>query len=182
MPDLELPDVLARRLAEAPARTGACRVAAIDGPSGAGKSTLAAALAERVDAQVVLVDDLMPGWAGLESALESLRTDVLGPLSQGRDGGYARYDWLTERFAEHVRVPTAPFLVLDGCGCGSCALTPYLSVLVWVDADAEVRFERSMTRDGDTFRPHWERWERETHALFAREDTAARADVRVDGG
>lgn len=181
MPDLDLPDVLARRLRAAPARTATGRVVAVDGPSGAGKSTLATALAGRLPAQVVVIDDLMPGWAGLAAALETLRRDVLEPLADGRAGRYLRYDWLAGRFAEPHDVPVAPFLVIEGCGCGARDLAPYLSLLVWVDADHDARYERAMARDGEVFRPHWARWEAETQALFAREGTAARADVVVDG-
>jgi uridine kinase len=181
VPDLDLPDVLARRLRAAPARAGDCRVLAVDGPSGAGKSTLAAALADRLPAQVLLVDDLMPGWAGLLPALETLRHDVLAPLEAGQPGRYHRYDWRAGRFAEPHAVPVAPFLVVEGCGCGGRDLAPYLSLLVWVDAPHDLRYDRAMARDGETFRPHWARWEAETQQLFAREGTAARADVVVDG-
>jgi uridine kinase len=181
VPDLELPDVLARRAHGAPAGAGSTRVVAVDGPSGAGKSTLAAALADRLGAQVVLVDDLMPGWAGLDVALVTLRRDVLEPISRGESGEYLRYDWVLEQFGERIAVPAAPFLVVDGCGSGGRDLAPYLSLLVWVDAGLDLRYERSMARDGDVFRPHWDRWERETQARFTREGTAGRADVLVDG-
>jgi hypothetical protein len=181
VPDLELPDVLARRAHDAPAGAGSTRVVAVDGPSGAGKATLAAALADRLGAQVVLVDDLMPGWAGLDVALVTLRRDVLEPISRGESGEYLRYDWVLEQFGERIAVPAAPFLVVDGCGSGGRDLAPYLSVLVWGDADQDPRYERSMARDGDVFRPHWDRWERETQARFTREGTAGRADVLVDG-
>jgi Cytidylate kinase len=181
VPDLDLPDVLARRLRAAPARTGTVRVAAVDGPSGAGKSTLAAALAGRLGAPVVVVDDLMPGWAGLAAALDTVRTQVLAPLAEGAAGHYRRYDWLAGRFAELHEVPVAAYLVVEGCGSGGRSLAPYLSLLVWVDLDHDVRYARAMARDGETFRPHWARWEAETQALFAREGTAARADVVVDG-
>jgi len=30
-----------------------------------------------------------------------------------------------------------------------------------------VRYERAMARDGDTFRPHWERWAGQEEALLA---------------
>ena len=34
-------------------------------------------------------------------------------------------------------------------------------------APDEVRYERAMGRDGDTFRPHWERWAAQEEALLA---------------
>jgi hypothetical protein len=44
-----------------------------------------------------------------------------------------------------------------------------------------VRFRRGIARDGETYRPHWERWAWQETAHFAAEATACRADVRVDG-
>jgi dephospho-CoA kinase len=59
-------------------------------------------------------------------------------------------------------------------------LAPYLSVVVWVDADRELRFERGIARDGAAFLPYWQRWEQESQELFREEGTADRADIVVD--
>jgi dephospho-CoA kinase len=181
MPDVSLPVALAGRVRAAPARAGSTRVVAVDGPSGAGKSSLATALAGELSAQVVPIDDLIPGWDGVAAGPAIMLRDVVQPLSLGRDGAYRRYDWLTHQYAELQAVPLADVVVLDGCGCGSRGLAPYLSLLVWVDAPRELRFERGIARDGDAFRPHWAAWERDSQALFAAEGTAARADVVIDG-
>jgi uridine kinase len=181
VPDLDLPAVLARRVMDRPPRAGDCRVVAVDGPSGAGKSSLASELAGRLDAQVVAVDDLIPGWTGLRAGPPILVHDVLEPVAAGRDGGYRRYDWVAGAYAEWQQVSVAPYLVVEGCGAGSRVVAPYLSLLVWVDADRELRFERGIERDGEAFRPYWERWEDESQQLFREEGTAARADVVVDG-
>ena len=53
---------LAAALRDAPAAAGATRVLAIDGRSGAGKSTLALALAQRLAAPVVSLEDLYGGF------------------------------------------------------------------------------------------------------------------------
>jgi hypothetical protein len=181
VPEETLTAELVRRAATAPPRAGTCRVVAVDGPSGAGKSTLATALGAALGAQVVRVDDLIPGWDGLSVASGIVRRDVVEPLTRGKGGRYRRYDWDRGEYAEWCAVPRAPYLVVEGCASGSSELAPYLSLLVWVDAPLELRFARGMERDGETFRPHWERWETDSQALFAREGTAARADVRVDG-
>lgn len=180
MPEVEPSARLARLLAEAPPRAGHCRVLAVDGPSGAGKTTLAQALAGRLGAQVVPVDDLIPGWSGLRAGPALLRRDVLEPLARGSDGRYRRYDWVRAEYAEWVPVPLAAHLVLDGCGSGAREVAAYLSLLVWVDADRDLRFARGMERDGESFWPHWTAWERESQDLFAEEGTRARADVVLD--
>jgi uridine kinase len=182
MPDVELPALLARRLHAAPPQAGRCRFLAVDGPSGSGKSTLAAAVATELGAQVVEVDQLIPGWGGLRAGPPILLRDVVEPIARGTDGGYRRYDWVQGQYAEWCPVPRAAHLVVEGCGAGDRQLAAYLSLLVWVEADLELRFERGVARDGETFRPHWEAWERETEAMFAEQRTRERADVVVDGG
>lgn len=174
-------DRLAARLRAAPPRAGSTRVAAIDGPAGSGKTTLADRLAAGLGAPVVHMDDLYPGWDGLADAPGKLRGWVLEPLAAGRRARYRRYDWNAGAYAEWVDVPEAGALVVEGCGSGARAAAPYLSLLVWVDAPHDVRMVRGIGRDGEIFRPHWERWADQERELFAAERTAERADVRVDG-
>jgi uridine kinase len=181
MPEVDLPVALARRVREAPARAGECRILGVDGPSGAGKSTLAAAVAAELGAQVVQLDELIPGWDGLRAGPVLARRDIVEPIALGGDGSYRRYDWVRKEYAEWQAVPRAEHLVIEGCGAGAHDLAPYLSLLVWVDTDVELRFERGMARDGEAFRPHWTAWERESQEFFAQERTLERADVVVDG-
>jgi len=159
---------------------GTGRLVCIDGPAGSGKSTLAAGIRKLTRCRVVHMDDLYPGWSGLpeiDAQLESLLT----PLSQDEVGHYRRYDWGAGRFAETVAVAPAPLLVLEGVGSGASRFADLVTILVWVDAPNDVRRARGLTRDGDTFAPHWEQWARDEALLFTRERTRERADVRVDG-
>jgi len=192
-PDLTLPQVavtaarVARLALAAPPRAGATRVVGVDGPSGAGKTTLAAAVAgalgEAGPAPVVHLDDIYPGWDGLADAVPRLLEWVLEPLSAGLPARYRRFDWPADEYAEWHAVATdgARALVVEGVTCGARACAPYLSLLVWVDAPRDLRFRRGMERDGEAYRPYWERWARQEDAHFAAEDTRRRADVVVDG-
>lgn len=162
-----------------PPRAGGIRVLAVDGPSGAGKSTLAVDVARVLGAPIVRMDDLYPGWDGLEEAVPRLLEWVLRPLAAGRRAWYRRYDWNAGRYAEWHEVPAGRALVIEGVSCGSRICAPYLSLLVWVEADPALRMERGMARDGEAYRPHWERWARQEDEHFAREGTRDRADVRV---
>jgi hypothetical protein len=128
----------------------------------------------------VAIDDLIPGWTGLRAGPPIAQHDVVEPIARGEDGSYRRYDWVAGEYAERRVVRLAPYLVLEGCGSGSRGLAPYLSLLVWVDADRDLRFERGIARDGAAFLPYWQRWEQESQELFQDEGTAARADIRVD--
>jgi hypothetical protein len=175
-------------LAAAPPRAGGTRVLAIDGPSGAGKTTLAEAVRDRLERDagrvpVIHLDSLYPGWDGLAASIPRLVDWVLRPLAERRPVRYRRYDWELDRDAEWVEVATDPppvALIVEGAGAGSLPCAPYLSLLVWLDAPAAVRFERGMARDGETYRPHWQRWADQEERHFAEHDPRARADLRLD--
>jgi uridine kinase len=170
-------------LRAAPPRAGRTRVLAVDGPSAAGKTVLAGALAAALGGvPVVHLDDFYPGWDGLADGVTRLRRWVLEPLAAGRPAGWRRYDWVAGRDAEWHPVPSAPVLVVEGCGAGARVCAPYLSLLVWVEAPADVRWRRAMARDGDAYRPYWERWRRQEDALYGEERTRERADVFVRTG
>jgi uridine kinase len=161
---------------------GATTVVAIDGPSGAGKSEVADRLARRLETTVLRVDELVPGWRGLAAMPPMVARDLLAPIAAGERAVVRRWDWINDRPGELLSVLPGRFLVLDGCGSGSRVIRPYLSLLVWVDAPADVRRERAMARDGDVFEPWWDVWAAQERALFAAEQTAAAADVRLRSG
>jgi uridine kinase len=163
-------------------------VVAVDGPSGSGKTTLATALAhalatDGIPAPVLRLDDVYPGWDGLDDAVPRLLEWVLEPLAAGRPARYRRFDWPSGEYAEWHDVPTAgaAALVVEGVSSGARACAPYLSLLLWVEAPRDVRFARGVERDGEAYRPHWERWARQEDAHFAREHTRERADEILSG-
>jgi uridine kinase len=173
---------LAARLGAAPARLGHVRLVCIDGPAGSGKTTVAGRLAVALgDAALVHVEDLYAGWT-LTGAVARLCAGVLRPLAEGRDGRYHPYDWTTERFSsEATVVPVRPVLLVEGCGSSPRCLDPWTTLRIWVEAPAQLRVARGLARDGAALEPQWRRWQATEAAEFAREDTRARADVRLDG-
>ena len=158
-----------------------CRLVVVDGPAGSGKTTLAAQLGEALSAQVVHMDDLYEGWTGMTAGVGRLVEQVLAPLSQGRAGRYQRYDWTLGDFAEWHDVPVAPFLVVEGCGAGARRIADLTTLLVWVEADDEVRLGRGLARDGEDAYDAWIDWMVTERAVYAAEGTAERADVVLDG-
>jgi dephospho-CoA kinase len=80
-----------------------------------------------------------------------------------------------------VPVPAAPWLVVEGVGSGAAALAAYVTVLVWVEVDDELRLARGLARDGAEMEQHWRQFMADERALFASERTRERADVLVDG-
>lgn len=162
-------------------RAGHTRLVAVDGPSGAGKSTFAERLAGLVPAPVVHMDDLYPGWDGLVDAVPRLVEWIVAPLSADRTARYRRYDWELGAYAEWQEVPAGPVLVVEGVGSGARAVADRLSLLVWMEAPRELRMRRGIERDGEAYRPHWERWARQEDRHFAADGTRDRADLHVDG-
>jgi uridine kinase len=155
----------------------------IDGPSGSGKSTLAdgilAAWPGSLRPTLVRLDDIYPGWNGLEAAVEHLRINVLLPRRAGRPAAWQRYDWTTEEAAEWFVVdPSAP-LIVEGCGALAKAHTTLSDVRVWLIAGDAIRKERALGRDGDVFRDHWDQWQTDWEVFQARETPERWATIRL---
>ena len=173
---------LAARLLSAPPAAGACRVVAVDGPSGAGKTTWAGRLAAALGAPLLHMDEIYPGWDGLLAAVPLLREEILSPVVAGRPARYRRFDWDRQEYGgPELELPAARALVVEGVGAGALAVADLLTCLVWLEAPLDVRYSRSMARDGETYRPHWERWARQEAAYFAADRPRERADLLVDG-
>jgi len=170
-------DALAALAVVAESHCGTTVVIAIDGPSGSGKTSLAIALARRLPAPVIHLDDLYAGWDGLADGSAVLAGRVLEPLSRGERGSYRRYDWVAGDWAETVQVCPVPILVVEGCGSSVLPAGDYAGLRVWVEAPREVRLARGIARDGEAYRPHWQRWAAQETELFARDRTRERADL-----
>jgi hypothetical protein len=81
------------------------------------------------------------------------------------------------RFVEPWPLEAPELVIVEGVGTGARAAATFASVLVWLELDAATRRERALARDGEIFRPHWERWAAQEDVLLAREQTPARADI-----
>ncbi len=150
----------------------------IDGRSGSGKSTLAAQLHESwADSVVVRLDDIYPGWDGLAWAAEHVQRSLLEPRAAGRNGRWRQWDWAAAAPSGHHEVEPGQRLIVEGIG----ALTPAGRALadlgIWVDADDTERKRRALDRDGETYRPHWDRWAAQEDEFIARFRPRACADL-----
>ena len=170
-----------RAIGNARPRCGATTVVAVDGPSGAGKTDFAAALATALPSAYFLhMDDLYPGWDGLDQAVADLHDQILAPISRGERASYRRWDWEHDRYAQWHTLPTTLLLLVEGVGSGAGRGAELESVLVWLEADRDVRFKRGVERDGETFLPHWQRWAVQEDALFQADATRDRADLIIN--
>ncbi len=168
---------LARR---AEPRCGDVVVVAIDGPSGSGKTTLAHDVTQTLDGQTLHLDRLYPGWDGLAETPGLLARQVLEPLATGSPAAYVRWDWDRDQWADTVTVEASRFLVVEGCGSSVRPARTYAAVRVFVDADPILRKRRGITRDGESYRPHWDQWAAQEAALFDRDGTRQHADLLID--
>jgi uridine kinase len=165
-------------------RCGTTVVVAIDGPSGSGKTTLAKGVADALESrgsvEVVHMDLIFPGWDGLADAPELLTTQVLEPIAQGRPAAYRTWSWVRDEWHGARAVAPSRFLVVEGCGCSVGPAGAYAAVRVFVEADRDLRMRRGIARDGEAYRPHWERWAAQEALLYEADGTRGRADLVID--
>ena len=159
-------------------RAGATTIVVIDGPSGSGKSTFATRLADASGAGLMRLEDLYPGWDGLDEGAARLVSDVLAPLARGEQPTVRRWDWHAMRELDPEPVALAPLTVVEGVGAGSLAAAPFTSLLLWLEAARDERYARAIARDGELYVGHWDRWAAQEQVTFERERTRERADRR----
>ncbi|WP_435405762.1 hypothetical protein [Mycolicibacterium parafortuitum] len=168
-------DIVVRRLLASDATT-----VLIDGRSGSGKSTLADQLQRCWPGSVVVrLDDIYPGWDGLAWAGEHIGTELLRPRAAGRTGRWRQWDWDTGAPSRWHAVGAGQRLIVEGVGALSADNRAKADLGIWVETPDEVRKHRALQRDGDTYRPHWDRWAAQELDFIIRCDPIASADYVV---
>ena len=152
----------------------------IDGRSGSGKTRLSDMLnfsftAEHFAVRVLHLDSIYPGWDGLEEGTKTWRK-ISRNLRSGKPASYREWDWHADAPGpKHTIDPTQETVIIcEGVGAiaGTC------NVRIVVKAPDELRYRRAIDRDGEMYRPHWERWAAQEEALFAAYSaTYAQADL-----
>lgn len=168
-------DDVARQLSD----TGACTVL-IDGRSGSGKSTLAEQLHLAWQPSVIVrLDDIYPGWDGLAWAAEHLRVALLGPRSAGGTGAWRSWDWARDIPGRWYCVGPAQRLIVEGVGALTAATRALADLGIWVETPDAERKRRALLRDGEVYRPHWDRWAAQEDEFLARYGPRSVADWTV---
>lgn len=150
----------------------------VDGRSGSGKSLLARAMvAQKPALQLVRMDDLYPGWGGLDAGSRHVHDFLIAAAIRR----WQRWDWEADEPAEwHVLDPSRPILV-EGCGALSRANRALAAHAVWVELDEDARRERVRARDGDSWVDRWDDWAAQEEAFISRENPRDLADTVIDG-
>lgn len=158
-------------------------VVLIDGRSGAGKSSLARGIVQHWPmagrVQLVALDSLYPGWDGLELGVALATENVLRPHARGLIGVWRRWDWDEGSVAEAHAVDPALPLIVEGSGSLNATTARLADVTVWVESDDVSRKQRALARDGDTYRPHWDRWARQEEQHLASDSPRDFANVVI---
>jgi cytidylate kinase len=147
----------------------------IDGGSGSGKSDLATELTPLLAAELVRLEDIYPGWDGLEAASVAVERDILGA------GRWQRWDWVKEQPAEWHEIDAARPLIIEGCGALSRTNRALSTFGIWIELDEPTRKARALARDGDTYAPHWDRWAAQEREFYECERPDLLADAILEG-
>lgn len=116
--------------------------------------------------QVVHLDDLYPGWDGLQEGSRIVAESVL----RADNPGFYRWDWYADRNAEWVALDPTANLIIEGAGALTNASVRAAKarvadprannvLSVWVELESEERKRRALLRpDGEGFAPFWDKW------------------------
>ncbi|GAB3599449.1 AAA family ATPase [Microbacterium tumbae] len=158
-------------------------VVLVDGRSGAGKTTLSRLVAADWPVagrpQLIALDSLYPGWDGLDAGVRRALDGILRPHGRGRIGTWNRWDWERDVDAEAHAVDPSLGVILEGCGAITPQTASIADVRVWVESPDDSRRHRALDRDGDGFRPHWDRWAAQELAHIERDDPRSLATLTV---
>lgn len=144
----------------------------IDGLGGSGKSMLADRIRQQLEAEHLTVvtvhndDFYLPSASRsrLPADLKSIggdfdwmrpRDEVLAPLRSGQTARYARYDWPSDRLAEHHEIQPQGVVLIEGVYSTRAELRDLFDFRVWVDCPRELRLSRGLARDGAAAHSHW---------------------------
>jgi len=154
-------------------------VVVIDGRSGAGKSSLGARIAAAWPLprppQLIALDSIYPGWDGLDAGADHAIDAILRPHALGIEGAWQRWDWTASAVADVQPVAVDRGVIIEGCGILRPGIEDLASVRLWVESGETERKKRALARDGETYRPHWERWAAQEMRHIARHDPRALA-------
>lgn len=135
--------------------------ALIDGPSGSGKTTLADLIARNwpneKPIQVVHMDDIYPGWNGLEQG-SALMAEVLNNRALMQPARFRAYDWKKAHHTHWVELNPGADVIVEGCGAMSEEASAAAQARIWLDADEGLRKQRALSRGGEGFEMHWDEW------------------------
>ena len=158
----------------------------IDGRSGSGKTVLSKVLSENLSANhtvtVLRLEHLYRGWNGLHAGMEIFSRDVLPKLAAGETATYQTWDWHADDAPEGApgpEVTTEPseVIICEGVGVGARQNRDLLDVLIWLRVPDQVRHDRAIGRDGESYRGEWDNWAAQERRMLDQDQIYDAADL-----
>ena len=159
----------------------------IDGRAGSGKSTLADEVQNEFfklgesAPRVIHLDDLYPGWDGLQLGVEYLQRAILNPLGRREVAHYQLFDWAAGERREWREFAGGTPLIIEGVGSLSRIAAEQADITVWLEADQAVRQARIADRkaEGDGDGSWFAMWSAQEADFYAREKSSEIADFTI---
>ncbi len=151
----------------------------VDGRSGAGKTQWAKNKQEELGFFLLSLDDIYPGWDGLDAGHRHAFHHGIVPWSKGEVARLRMWDWGAMRPGEVMEIDPGKSLIIEGCGAVSLLTSPFASERYWVEADSAIRQQRALERDGEMFAPHWTRWSLQEDRFYSFHRSPLLADVVI---
>lgn len=152
----------------------------VDGRSGSGKTEWARELSNELGFEVISLDEVYPGWDGLDAGQALISRTVLPQWLERGEVTVPQWNWLTMSYTSVRTVVSPEGLIVEGCGALS-ARTAQLAVrTVWLEVPEDERFRRAIARDGDSYRSYWTRWARQEERFIALHRSPELASERIN--
>lgn len=161
----------------------------IDGRAGSGKSSFAEELRNELFKQsdsaptLVHMDDLYPGWDGLQGGAGYLLQNILQPIASGKPAFWQKWDWETGQRGDSAEpgngwreLSGGNTLIVEGCGSLSRQSREIANLAVWIEADRKSRKDRWHIRDSGKFDDHWGLWQAQEDDFYQVEKSDQLAD------
>ena len=183
----ELYSHIAEKLAES-----AHLVIAIDGGAASGKTTLANELAKRFGGAVIHMDDffLRPeqrtekrlSEAGGNLDRERFLTEVIPHLHAENGFSYQRFDCSEMALGEHIFVPKARLLIVEGSYSHHPAFGEVYDLKIFLHISEETRRSRILERNGEEkYQMFVNRWIPLENRYFDAFSIPEKADILING-
>ena len=105
------------------------------------------------------LDDIYPGWDGLQWATEHVRSSLLQPRADHETGRWRSWNWVRDQPGVWHAVEPDRRLVVEGVGVLTSSSRQLADLAIWVDAEDAVRKRRALSRQGlDDYASHWDDW------------------------
>ena len=159
----------------------------IDGKTGSGKTDFAKALQNQLfrlidqAPRLISMDDLYPGWGGLNEGSMYLIRQILIPLSKNQTAYWNNFDWEKEARVDALSSFSGGTpLIVEGCGSLSLASSELSDYSVWLSAPDETRRQRFSARDNGAFDEYFEKWTKQENEFYSIHRSESLANLRVE--